>query len=206
MSIAISLPSASTDQFNIRQSIFAQATDTLLNKQLTVGFALVLLILTGLSINAYFAIRTMRNAAQLYENEALEALKDRPHFKRGLEDELKGVKEKYMLEKALEYASEEVKRQEALWFAFAGPARASVLKYLLELTNIIDKEGLGFVIESLSISEGTMTIKAQVKSHEALKLLEKDLKKSPLFKYVPRQEQPNFIMKITLATNGEEPL
>lgn len=204
MSLSIALPSIATEQFNLRKDSFALQTDTLLTKQLFVGIGLILALLLGLGINSYFAIRSMSNAALSSEKEAIDALRERPNFRKALEERLKGVKEKDMLEEALEQSKEEVKKQEALWFAFAGPSRASVLKYLLELTTKIDKDALGFVIESLSIADGTMTIKAQVKNHEALKLLEKDLKQSPLFKYVPRQEQTSFTMKITLATNGEE--
>lgn len=204
ISLSIALPSPIIEQFNLRKDSFALETDALLNKQLFVACGLIITLLLGLSINSYFAIRSMSNAALNSEKEALDVLLDRKNFHKGLEEGLKGVKDKDKLEEAITIAQEEVKKQEALWFAFAGPARASILKYLLELTSKIDKEALGFNIDSLVISEGTMTIKAQVKNHEALKLLEKDLAQSTLFKYVPRQEQTSFTMKITLATNGQE--
>ena len=204
MSLSIALPSAITEQFNLRKNSFALATDSLINKQLIVGCGLILTLFLSLGVSSYLEIRSMRNAAINSEKEALDALLERKNFRKALEEGLKGTKDKDKLEEALELAKIEVKKQEDLWFAFAGPARASVLKYLLELTTKIDKDSLGFNIESLAISEGTMTIKAQVKNHEALKLLEKELASSPLFKYVPRQEQTSFTMKITLATNREE--
>jgi type IV pilus assembly protein PilM len=204
ISLSVALPSLITEQFNLRKNSFALASDTLINKQLIVGFSLILALFLSLGINSYFQIRSMRNAAELSENEALNALLERKNFHRVLEEELKGTKDKDKLEEAINIAQGQVKKQEDLWFAFSGPARASILKYLLELTSKIDKEALGFTIESLAISEGAMTLKAQVKNHEALKLLEKDLASSPLFKYVPRQEQTNFTMKITLTTNRDE--
>lgn len=204
MSLSIALPSPLTEQFNLRKNSFALASDTLINKQLIVGLGLMLTLFLGMGITSYLEIRSMKNAALSSEKEALDALLERKNFSKALEESLKGVKDKDKLEEALEQAKIEVKKQEDLWFAFAGPARASILKYLLELTNKIDKEALGFNIESLIVSDGTMTIKAQVKNHEALKLLEKELASSPLFKYVPRQEQTSFTMKITLATNREE--
>lgn len=204
MSLSIALPSPITDQFNLRKDSFALETDAILNKQLIVSLGLLLTILLGLGVNSYLAIRSMSNAALASEKEAIDALLERKNFEKILTEGLKGVKDKDRLEEALEQTKEEVKKQEALWFAFAGPARASMLRYLLELTNIIDKEALGFIIESLSITDGMMTLKAQVKNHEALKILERDLQKSPLFKYVPRQEQTSFIMNIALATNREE--
>ncbi|MCX5922788.1 MAG: pilus assembly protein PilM [Candidatus Dependentiae bacterium] len=203
ISLSTALPSPITQHFNLRQGIFALPIASLFNKQLLVACCLILLCIGSLGTYSFLQIRAMRNEAVASEKEALASLTERKDFERVLQEELKGTSEKNKLEDAKDIAQSAVKKLEEMWFAFTGSARSSMLQYLLELSNRIDRDGLGFDIESLTISEGTMTIKAHVKNHEALKILEKELKQSKLFSYVPTQEETNFTMKIILAKNGE---
>ncbi|MDR3550042.1 MAG: pilus assembly protein PilM [Candidatus Babeliales bacterium] len=204
ISLATALLPMGADQVNLRQGPFALSSDSMLNRQLIVACAIALLLIGSLATYSYMQIKAIRKAAQSYEKEALDVLKERPHFEKVLQEGLKDVKEKDQLEEAKHLVEQEVHRQEEMWFAFAGSARASKLKYLLELTTRIDKDALGFIIDSLAFTDGMMIIKAQVKNHEALKLLEQSLDESPLFGPVPKQEETNFVMKINLAKNGEE--
>jgi type IV pilus assembly protein PilM len=204
ISLSTAILAPVVENFNLRQGEFSLQRTQLLDKQLIVATSLLLILLSILSFHSFFQIRKLRKEARASITEALNALKNRPHFTLPLQDGLKGVKEKDLLKRAIEICEDEVKKQEAMWFAFAGPARSTFLKYLLELTSKIDKTSLGFVIESLTISEGVMKIKAHVKDHEALKILVKELKESKLFTFVSSPEETNFEMKIILAKNNQE--
>jgi type IV pilus assembly protein PilM len=205
ISLATAIPSEVTEQFNLRQGEFTSAKEGILDKQMLVAAGLCLLLLGTLGTHIFLQIRAFRNSAIASQNEAVQALKERSNFAAPLQDGLRNIKkEKEILNTAISIAQDEVKKQEETWFAFAGPARATMLKYLLELSKRIDKDSLGFDIQSLQIGNGVMTLKASVKNHEALRILEKELKESKLFTYVSSPEETTFTMKITLAKNGEE--
>jgi len=204
ISLATALSAPIDEQVNMRQGTFELRSDSLLGKQIIFACALFLILVISLFTFSFLSIRTLRQEATKSEAEALDALQERAHFEKALQEGLKGVKDKDKLEEAQHIAENVVSDQKNMWFAFAGSARASVLKYLLELTNRIDKDALGFNLESLTIEKGVMTIKAQVKDHEALKLLEKSLDESPLFRPVEKVEKTDFVMHINLAKNGEE--
>lgn len=204
ISLATALTPPGDEQVNLRQGIFQLQGDSLLGRQLLLTCGLFLVLVISLITFSFIQIRSLANEAIKSEQEALEALKERAHFEKVLQEGLKGVKDKDKLEEAKHLAENEVNDQKNMWFAFAGSARASVLKYLLELTSRIDKDALGFNLESLVIEKGIMTLKAQVKDHEALKLLEKSLDESPLFRPVEKVEKTDFIMHINLAKNNEE--
>lgn len=204
ISLSTALPSPITKEFNLLQGEFIPGQTSLLNKQLIVAASLLLLLFGSFGLFSFWQIRKMSNAAHAYETEAINALESRQHLNKALQSGLEKVKEKDRLSEAIDISKKAVKEQEEMWFAFTGPARASMLKYLLELTTrIIDKDALGFSIDSLAIAEGVMTLKAKVKDHEALKTLEKELEQSTLFSFVPKQEETNFTMKIVLEKNGE---
>ncbi|MGB8367126.1 MAG: hypothetical protein WCD44_02095, partial [Candidatus Babeliales bacterium] len=108
------------------------------------------------------------------------------------------------LEEVISIARDEVAQEQETWFAFSGRARSSFLQYLLDLTSNIDRKSLDFSIDSLTIGDGELTLKAKVRDHEALKLLERELRQSKLFSYVEPQDNPNFTMKILLAPTIED--
>ena len=195
-SLSSALPSEITTNFNLKP-IDRVADTHLFNKQIFVGLALILIICGALAVNSFLQIRKLRNALYASEQEAVRALKEQ--FTRIENDETN-------LEDVISVAEGAVNQEEKLWLAFSAQARSSFLKYLLELTNKIDKEALGFSLEKINISDNTMTIKGLVKSHEALAILEKELQSSDLFKQIGPLEDPNFEVKIILAKNGEEQL
>lgn len=204
VSLSTAIPSPIADQFNLRQGEFAVSKESQIRKQTLIAAGLFIALLGTLGIPIYLQIRKFRNEAIESRNQAVKALNERPNFSSSLQDGLKNIKEKELLNTAISIAQDEIKKQEETWFAFAGPARATILKYLLELTKRIDKESLGFDIQNLHIANGMITIKASVKNHEALKTLEKELKESKLFSYVSSPEETTFTMQITLSKNGED--
>ena len=204
ISLATAMPSPLTENFNLRQGEFSLTKNNVLKKQLVIGVALLLLLFGTFTFFIVWQIRKFKTANTAYQQEALTALKNRVNLRVPIEDATRKVKEERKLSAAIDVASDTVKKQEQMWFAFAGPARATTLKYLLEFTTRIDKDALGFDIHSLTISQGVMTIHASVKSHEALRILEKELKQSKLFSGITSPEDTTFTMKINLSKNGEE--
>ncbi len=180
--------------FNMRKDEFRIINRMLLVKQLV---ALVLLTCTlfGILIAHYtIQVKKLQTEIHLSEQEAIEAL--RKEFTISPEEE--------DLDEIVEAAEEQVRKAKETWFAFSSKARASFLQYLLELARKIDKESLDFRIEKLSIAEGMLILKAQVKDYEALKVLERELRQSKLFSFIEPQDKPSFTMKITLAPTVEE--
>ncbi len=194
ISLSAALPSTITAIFNLRKDEFSIPTQRLLLKQAIVGIVLVLIILG--SIFAYTTWQINKLGSELKDSELQTVEQLKTQFKQIPLDEED-------LEDVTKIAQQAVKKEEETWFAFSAPARMSFLKYLLELTNRIDKESIGFIINKINIVPGLMTLDAQVKDYEALKIFERELRKSPLFSTVEPQDDPVFTMKITLEQNGE---
>jgi hypothetical protein len=195
ISLSAVIPNAITSEFNLLKDEFRSTATPLFIKQI---IAVGVMTVVSLGLLLTFSIldsRTVRSEATSNEQEAIEYLQER--FPQKVEADESN------LENAIDNASDALQNEERTWLAFSGQARISFLKYWLELTNRIDKEALGFVMESLSISGGVMTLKAHVRDYEALKILERELRQSKLFTYVEPQTSPIFSMKITLARNGE---
>lgn len=194
VSLATALPSPITREFNLRQKEFALPETRLLTTNLIVSCALALFILLALLANTFWQIRKLNNELAQSEQEVVTALKER--FKK-IPDDVTNVSD------IITAAQNEIKKDEKLWFAFSGAARSQFLKYLLELTTKIDKEKLGLTVERIKISDGSITLKAQVKGYEELKALEKELKDSKLLKNFEPQNDPNFEMRIRLSNTEQ---
>lgn len=108
------------------------------------------------------------------------------------------------LARVIEDSQEAVTKEESTWFAFSSTARSSMLTILLELKTRIDKDALGFVLEKLSITQDSITLKAHVRDHNALQLFEKALQNSELLNNFEPQRDPSFEMKITLPSSHRE--
>lgn len=183
----------STANFNLIKSIPSEKAFPLFIKQTIVATTLLILLLGILNTHFYLQKRTLSSVAQKMEQEAINTLKQQFPSISG-----------NRIERVIEDAQEAVNKEESTWFAFSSAARASYLKILLELKSKIDVDSLGFVIEKLSIHEGQLIIKARVKDYNALKLLEKALRSSPLLMAFEPQATPDFEMKITLASPTRE--
>ena len=121
-----------------------------------------------------------------------------------LQEEFNIPEEYDTFDEVVEFAEEEAAKNRDTWLAFSSQARSSFLQYLLELVSIIDKKTLGFEVSRIAIEQDRLTLQAKVRDYEALKILERELRESPLFSYVEPQDNPDFIMSITLAPLGED--
>lgn len=195
---SISLATALSDDslFNLRQKEFAPDKQAQLKKQLIITFILLLGVLGTLIGHSYWQIRKFKRELAISEKEVISALQET------LKDKMPKIEKR--LADTVQEAERVVQREQKQWFAFSGPARASFLTYLLELSTKIDKQELGLTVEKITISDDMLTLKGDVKDSDALIKLEEDLRKSKLFNYQGQEQNTKFTMEIPLRRNGEE--
>jgi len=193
ISVSASLPLPATVDYNLAQKEFKSSDNSLLLKQLIVLVVLTIGLFTTLITHYSLQTRKLKKEINLSEQEALTALTST----------FKTLEGETSLSDAIDEAEKEVEEQKKRWFAFSQQSRASFLQYLRELVDKIDKKSTGFNIEQLSIDEDSLTIKAEVKDHDALKVLGRELAQSKLFKPFESPETPQFTLKIPLVTNEE---
>lgn len=178
------------ESFNLLNKAARESAQKIFFKQIMVAGVLSLLSLALFTGYAFWASHGVQRELSENEAEIVETLKEQlPSME---------IEPNEPLDETIEQAEKAVKREESTWFAFSEQARTSFLEYLLELTNRVDKDALGFKIQSLNMKPRHITLKAQVRDHDALRVLERDLKQSPLFSYVEPQSDTNFTMKITV--------
>lgn len=195
LSFAIAIPWPLLSNFNLRKEEFFARNTTILLKQLIVMAVLIVSILAMLCGHYILQTRKLNRELIASQKEAVTLLKEQ--FTKIPQDEND-------LDDIVELAREQVEKEKETWFAFSYANQARYLQYLLELTNKIDKNRLGFEINKITIAEGTIILKAQVRDYEALKILERELRTSSLFEFVEPQDNPVFTMYITLAPTIEE--
>jgi len=194
ISASATLPLSTTVDYNLAQKEFATSDDSLLLKQLIVLVVLTIGLFAALVTHYYVQTNKLKTEIVASQEEALNTLTST--FK-NLEDA------KVLDEDVVQEADKEVKAQKERWFAFSNQSRASFLQYLAELSKI-ERKTIDFKVKQVSIGEGTLTLKAEVRDHNALKILEHELGQSPLFRAIESPETPIFTMKITLAPSSEE--
>jgi hypothetical protein len=188
-----------TEDFNLQQDDLESADNSLLAKQLIVGLLLAL-SLFGILITHYVVqISALKREVNVSSHEALDALRER----------FKDIDEttNNLTDDVVETAQDELKREEDTWFKFSPQARPTFLKILLELTDRIDKDALGFSLDQLTITEGNVVAKGRVKDFDALKLLEKEIAQSKLLTLVPpTPQEPEFTMRLRVIPPSREGL
>jgi hypothetical protein len=194
ISVSATLPFSMTVNYNLAQKDFKSPNNYLLLKQLIIIVILTLAVFSTLITHYYIQTRTLKNEIKASQKEALTALTST----------FKVLENETNLSDTIEEAEKEVEEQKKRWFAFSHQSRASVLQYLSELSTKIDKKSIGLNVEQISINEDTLTLKAEVKDHEAIKILSRELSQSKLFKPFESPETPQFIMRIPLARSSEE--
>lgn len=193
VSTAIAIPAPGEHEFNLRKGEFDTTDTSLFIKQFIVGISLIVLLFLLLIGHIFIQSRRLRNEANASKQEALIALKEQfPSIDQDEND----------LEEAVTQAQDELRRQEDLWSKFSPMHRPSYLKTLLELTERIDKDSLGFSIENMTITDAEVGIKGQVRDYDALKLLERELSQSKMLSILPpAPQEPSFVMKLRQKTS-----
>ena len=124
-------PSKITNRFNLLSGDFTPADKGLFNKQTIVAGSLLFLILGTLLFSTFWRLHSLKSELRASNAEAVKALKD--HFKGLSGSILKGV---------VSDAQNQLNKEEQA-VSFMDPTRPSMLEYLLELTNRIDKQETG---------------------------------------------------------------
>lgn len=179
---------------SMRKDEFAPKNTMLLIKQLSVGLILLLMLLGSMLWHYKHQINRLHREINTSKSEVVDILREQFTIPKEEED----------LQDILDLAEQKITQEQETWFAFSYANQSRFLQYLLELTNKIDKKSLGFIAEKITIIEGSLVLKARVKDYDALKILEKELRSSPLFSSIEPQDNPQFTMKITLAPTNRE--
>lgn len=189
ISLAAAFPSLITSDFNLRRDEFKVSNTRASIQQIITLAALILILLGALLTHIIMQVGKYNTEISQSQEEVLDRLKK--HFK-NIDPE-----EETLTKEVIATAQQEKTAEENRWLPFA--SKKLFLQVLLELTNKIDKEGLGFVPEQITITDTIVTLKARVKDFDALKSLERELRKSKLFSSVESPPEPDFTMKIKLA-------
>lgn len=190
LSTATALPNTVTDDFNLLKDEFIGEKTPLITKQLITALALVTTLFISLFGYHFYQqniLRTELHASQEeLSNEIIEKYNIDPAEADNLDD-------------LISLAQRKLSESEKLVFAFSGGHRSSILQYLLELTTRIDKDAIDLHLNHLLITDESILLEGNVRDFEALKILERDLRKSKLFNYTEQQDDPQFSIKIPLT-------
>ena len=108
------------------------------------------------------------------------------------------------LDDIINLATVKVSNEKKLWFSFSSETRYSYLRYLQELSNVVDINKIDLDLKKLIISDGIMTLQGKVDNFDDVGLLEQALAKAPLFKLTTFPQELSFTIKITLKQSSEE--
>jgi len=196
ISVSATLPVATITNYNLAQKEFQVTNNFLLLTQLISIGIFTILLFAILITHYYVQTNKLTKEVKASEKEALSALTST----------FKSLEGETNLKEAIETAEREVEEQKKRWFAFSNQSRASFLQYLFELSKIESRKTIDLNVEQISISEDVLTLKAEVKDHEAIQTFSRELGQSKLFKPFESPEIPQFTMRIPLARSSEENL
>ena len=195
ISVSAALSSTSfLEGYNLKSKELTTPSYSRLLKQSITMLVLTVTLFATLMTHYTLQTRKLEKEITSSQQEALHSLKE----------VFKSVEDETSLNDAIETAQLDLKQQEETWFAFSNKSRASFLQCLLELASKIDQKSIGLDVEQLTIAEGTITLKAEVRDHDALKTLERELGQSKLLNAFEPQESLQFSMKITLPQANKE--
>jgi|GEM_PF-5334275 len=188
------LPAPDIMSVNFVRGIETKALRNLYIRQVATALIIGLVIVFFVIFSYRNNLNVLKNEMQISETEVITTLRsefDIPAEEKSVDD-------------VITYASREVEKKQKTWLAFSNQARTSLLQYLLELTERINQEALGFVLERITFDQNRIILKAEVRDYEALKILERELRQSKLFTYIEPQANPRFTMTINLLPLGEQ--
>ena len=165
---------------------------------LNLSTSAILLLLLLIGLIAYRKIKLNGINSQIIESKTQVMGK----LKRTLNIQEKKISGS--LSQLVKRAEEIVSKEESLWYSFSKGGRYSFLRYLEELSTILNKKELDLNIIKFKINDGIIEIEGNVPSYPQLEQLEKALEDSPLFRHVTRPEQLKFTIKLTIKQNEDE--
>lgn len=193
LSLSIAYPTETNENFNLLQKELEITNKNLLMKQFFTTIFFILLIISMLIVHTHIQIKKLRKEKIQSQTELMNSLKNTFN-----------ITDPAILRNPSEMINSSnsiVNEEENIWFSFSKNARFSFLKYLQELSSIIDKQAIGLNLKSLSISEGLITLEGEVKDFKGLEILENELNESKLFSHVTIPQETKFTIKLTIKNN-----
>ncbi|MDR3646782.1 MAG: pilus assembly protein PilM [Candidatus Babeliales bacterium] len=198
ISLAAALPVPQTEEFNLLRKDLEPKDINLLNKQIIAFIALFILAFAPLLGYSYFQKSKLETEVNNSKKEVIAILKN--------EFEITDPKILKNLTEVIQTAKSKLDEEKNIWYAFSPQTRLSFLKYLNELSEIIDKDAIGLKLKKLTIfttAPDVITLDGEVRDFAALGILEKELDESKLFSHVSAPQETKFNIDITTKKNEE---
>ena len=195
LSLATAYTQKINEDFNLLRKELTISNFSLLKKQMIASLILILaifLIVFGYSQRQINKLVTENNNAA---KETINVLRNT--F--GITDRASLIN----LSTAIPAAKTKVDEEEAIWFSFSQGARFSFLKYLQELSSLIERDSIGLNLKKLTMTHDLITLEGEVRDFKALENLENALSESKLFSHVSVPQETKFTIKITIKKNGD---
>jgi Tfp pilus assembly PilM family ATPase len=194
ISIATAIPLPPAADFNLDKHFVAQQEKSSLFKQLIVAALMCMTILVAVISHSFLQKRKLRQNIQQAQQEAVDVL--------GKKFKITDSKILSSLQDTLETAAGSLNKDEAIWYAFSASTRLSFLKYLQELSTIINRDRIGLILKRLLMTEDLIVLDGQVKDFDSLAILEQSLRSSQLFTKISKPDDTKFSLQITLKKDG----
>jgi Tfp pilus assembly PilM family ATPase len=192
-SISIAIPTIISSNFNLLKH--EVGNKKLLKAQLITSVILSFLIVGALILFSYIRIKQLNNELEKSKKELTSVIKS-----------TFDITDSSLLKtpaKLVEHIKNKVNEAESLWFSFSKKTRFSFLKYLQELSAIINTSKIGLKLKKLSLSEGSIDMIGSVPDFPSLKELEESLNNSKLFSKITKPQETDFNITLTFKKNGE---
>lgn len=195
LNLAVAYPAEVNEDFNLLRKDLETSDLSLFKKQIISFILFTLLVLASLFAFSIMQIKKLKNVLNTSRTEVTSIIKNR--FEITDNSILKNLQE------TVRTANSKVNEEETIWYAFSNKTKFSYLKYLQELSSIIDKESTGIDLKKLTIADGIITLEGEVKDFKALEVLENELNESKLFGHVSVPQETKFNIKITIKKNED---
>lgn len=202
MSVATAIVTPETDRFNLRKGSFAKEDLSQFVLPLMVTIVMTLMIVGSLTAVLLWEQYRLGAEKDRLQREVIVALKkEYPSVSRAQEESEETVGDEF--DTCISQAQAALKHEMETLSKFSHKSRGSFIQYLFELTQHIDKRALGFEVDSITMNDKEIIMKARVKDHNALKILENEIRKSELF-IVKDVQDPEFVMHIAIKRSLED--
>ncbi|OGB84160.1 hypothetical protein A3F66_01985 [candidate division TM6 bacterium RIFCSPHIGHO2_12_FULL_32_22] len=195
-SVSIAIPNDIDYNFNLLSYKIDKSEKKLILEQLITTVVLSIFVIGSLFLLTFLRTSNLKNEYIKSNNELISVIKKNfdisdPTILKNSTTLINNVKTK-------------VDESESLWFSFSKKTRFSFIKYLQELSTIINAQDIGLKLSKLNLSEGSIVMAGSVPSFTSLTELEESLNKSDLFSNITVPQETEFTITLTLKKNDEE--
>lgn len=193
--VALAYPTNIMADFTLLADTLDKAQERFILRASAVALGFILLTTGLLVAHNYFSLHKIRNEVQKNESFVKKSLQE--NFK------LDQKKMKGSTKAILRDIAKKVNQDESIWFAFSKKTKFSYLKYLQELSSIINIKETGLKLERLSFTEKSIIMKGAVPDFDSLDILMNQLHKSPYFIKITTPQETTFSIELTFDQHGE---